>query len=155
GYELLIRGKYFTGSALCFEAAARGVILPIPAGLWHDQWIALVLSLAWPGRVTLVDRILYAYRQHENNQIGARRGSFARRAWKEVRSYADVRSEVQFFASALERFRQLAGRMAAGNEAAHQQAMLEQGLMHAQRRYDYIEGRLRWMDVLRPQRFRQ
>lgn len=115
-FKLLMRSCYFTGSALCFEAPLKKILLPIPAGVWHDQWIALIATLAAPGRILLLDESLYRYRQHSGNQIGARlptrgmlasshtaRITFLSRARQEVMSHWDVEMDVTFRSRAIQR----------------------------------------------------
>lgn len=155
-WEALVSGKYFTGSALCFRADVRPAILPIPEGAWHDQWIAFILALSCPGRLALLDRALYDYRQHAGNQIGARRGTFLKRAFREVSSFADVTADVRYRRAVLERLERLAqGGEVEQNSTARMKQVIEDSLWHAQRRCDFVDGQLPWGDFLRPERLRE
>lgn len=115
-FELLMRDFYFTGSALCFKGALKDLLMPIPAGVWHDQWIALIVSMIAPGQITLLDENLYRYRQHSRNQIGAHllsRASFVnadsgliallRKARWEISSRRDVAMDAEFCSMAIQR----------------------------------------------------
>jgi glycosyltransferase involved in cell wall biosynthesis len=67
---LLLNGNVATGTALCFRGTARQYLLPIETldQLWHDHWIALMLS----ARKTLgrLDEMLLQYRVHATQQVG-------------------------------------------------------------------------------------
>lgn len=115
-FELLVRNCYFTGSALCFKAEIKDLVTPMPAGVWHDQWIALIVSLIAPGQITLLDEKLYCYRQHSGNQIGARlptrsmlatshsaRVTFLRRVRQEVTSHEDIKMDIALRSMAIQR----------------------------------------------------
>lgn len=75
--EVLLRRQVVTGATLMFRAAARDLLLPIPADGVHDRWIALLLAAT--GTVTFIPVPLMKYRQHPANQIGARRKRVAER----------------------------------------------------------------------------
>jgi len=61
-----------TGASALFDVELAKIGTPIPAsGLHHDQWFAILASIH--GEVRPVYECLYAYRQHENNTIGAHR----------------------------------------------------------------------------------
>jgi glycosyltransferase involved in cell wall biosynthesis len=67
--DVLNRRDFVTGATLMFDARYRQTVLPVPDGWNHDGWIAFVLGAL--GRLTFVDRVLFRYRQHGGNQIGA------------------------------------------------------------------------------------
>lgn len=69
-FTILMRRQIVTGATLCFRASYRDLILPIPAGVVHDGWIALLIAAT--ADLALLDRPLVLYRQHESNQIGAK-----------------------------------------------------------------------------------
>ncbi|MFO0803415.1 MAG: glycosyltransferase family 2 protein [Gemmataceae bacterium] len=70
GFECLLRRHRVTGATMAFRAAFRDRILPIPEGWVHDAWIALILSATSP--CAFVAEPLIEYRQHSNQQQGAR-----------------------------------------------------------------------------------
>lgn len=69
-FEVLLRRSFAAGATMTFRAALRALVLPIPAGWVHDQWIAL-LAGAVSGVVGLAQP-LNAYRQHAGQVRGAR-----------------------------------------------------------------------------------
>jgi glycosyltransferase involved in cell wall biosynthesis len=69
--NVLLANNVVTGATMAFRARFRKAVLPIPAegGLYHDGWIALIISgLADIG---FVDQPLIKYRQHAAQQVGA------------------------------------------------------------------------------------
>jgi glycosyltransferase involved in cell wall biosynthesis len=69
--EVLLRHNVVTGATMVFRREALAPALPIPEDWVHDGWIALVLAANGP--VVAVAESLVDYRQHERNQIGARK----------------------------------------------------------------------------------
>lgn len=70
-FDVLLRQWLVTGATMTFRAEYRALVLPIP-GIWvHDGWIAFLLGAVAP--VALVDRPTVKYRQHPDQQIGARK----------------------------------------------------------------------------------
>jgi glycosyltransferase involved in cell wall biosynthesis len=66
---LLLKQDVVTGATLMFRAHYRDAVLPMPAGWFHDGWIALVVAAL--GKITFIPAALVKYRQHSNNEIGA------------------------------------------------------------------------------------
>jgi glycosyltransferase involved in cell wall biosynthesis len=69
--NVLLGNNVVTGATMAFRARFRDAVLPIPAagGLYHDGWIALIISgLADIG---FVGQPLIKYRQHAAQQVGA------------------------------------------------------------------------------------
>jgi glycosyltransferase involved in cell wall biosynthesis len=66
--ELLLRRNVVTGATCAVRRALLDAALPVPAGYWHDEWLALVAAacdgIAW------VDGILTDYRLHGGNAAG-------------------------------------------------------------------------------------
>ena len=77
GLDVLIRRSLVTGAATAIRKDLLRLALPFPAGWVHDEWLAVIAALA--GRVERTDAALLQYRQHEGNQIGARRRGFIER----------------------------------------------------------------------------
>ena len=76
-YESLFLNNYITGCTMLvkskFISQTNPCILPLPKGdkyMLHDYWTALIVSIQ--GKITPIYEPLIFYRQHENNQIGAR-----------------------------------------------------------------------------------
>jgi glycosyltransferase involved in cell wall biosynthesis len=71
GFEVLLSRNVVTGATLAFRSALRKSVLPIPPCWVHDGWIALIVS-AHSDIVAVTEPLIY-YRQHEQQQVGARR----------------------------------------------------------------------------------
>jgi glycosyltransferase involved in cell wall biosynthesis len=71
GLAVLLRRNVATGATMAFRANLREVLLPIPSGWIHDEWIATVTASV--SKITAIDERLIKYRQHSSNQIGATR----------------------------------------------------------------------------------
>lgn len=68
---VLMTRNVAVGATMAIRSDALHLALPVPEGWYHDEWIALALSLV--GRVGLIDEPLIEYRQHHANTIGAPR----------------------------------------------------------------------------------
>lgn len=79
--EVLLRHFTVTGATMAFHSNLRSLVLPIPNGWMHDGWIALLSSCCT--EVDFINEPLIFYRQHEFNQIGARRKGLRER-WNEA-----------------------------------------------------------------------
>lgn len=63
-----------TGCAAAFNRAAATLAFPAPPqAMQHDRWLALVCS--WFGQIQAIPHPLLLYRQHTQNQLGARAGT--------------------------------------------------------------------------------
>lgn len=71
GVQVLVRNNVVTGAMMMFRAELRDLFRPIPQAWMHDAWIALVLTAT--GACAMVQQPLADYRQHPQQQIGARR----------------------------------------------------------------------------------
>jgi hypothetical protein len=69
--EVLLRHQVVTGATLAFPARFRDVLIPIPPGCLHDQWIALLLVAIGTG--VAIDEPLIGYRQHATQTSGGER----------------------------------------------------------------------------------
>lgn len=75
--ELLKHSATF-GLTMAFRSSYKNLILPLPATtavpnsplMIHDAWIALLIAAV--ARVEIVDEVLTLYRQHDQQQTGAR-----------------------------------------------------------------------------------
>lgn len=83
GLDVLIRRSLVTGAATAIRKDLLRLALPFPAGWVHDEWLAVIAVLV--GRVERTDAPLLQYRQHEGNQIGARRRGIVERYFPNVR----------------------------------------------------------------------
>jgi glycosyltransferase involved in cell wall biosynthesis len=108
GIEVLIRQPAVTGATMAFRAKFKSFLHPMPPYWMHDRWIALMVTAV--SDVHFIEEPLIAYRQHSDNQIGARRKTFTYR-WQQL--FHSKRSNYQFelirFEGAAERFETSAG----------------------------------------------
>lgn len=81
GLEVLLKHVTVTGATLTMRSSLRQRVLPIPSGWMHDAWIALIAAASGALRTIPVPLILY--RQHDSNEIGARRRSLIER-WRDT-----------------------------------------------------------------------
>jgi glycosyltransferase involved in cell wall biosynthesis len=107
-FERLVRGSVVTGATLAFRASFRDRVLPVPPGVAHDAWIALVISATAP--MVALEEQLVLYRQHGGNQIGARKlGPAARLRRTRSIGALGIREKRTLCAAALERLEALGG----------------------------------------------
>ena len=69
--EVFLRRNLVTGATSGITKELARIAFPVPEGWIHDEWLALVCS--FHGEVRIVPRPTISYRQHESNQIGARK----------------------------------------------------------------------------------
>ena len=70
-FDVLLSRNVVTGCAMAFRGEFKRLLLPIPPSdtcLFHDYWIALVLSLV--SEVAIIEKPLVKYRVHASQQIG-------------------------------------------------------------------------------------
>ncbi len=72
--EVLLKRNVVTGATMAFREKFRGLILPIQDGWVHDAWIALIVAAN--ADLAFICQSLIKYRQHDSQQIGARKNSF-------------------------------------------------------------------------------
>ena len=78
-----------TGCATMINGSLRDPLLPIPAGaIMHDWWTALVASAF--GKIGFIDRPALKYRQHDRNEVGAKRWG-----WRFIRSRLSDPGEIR------------------------------------------------------------
>lgn len=70
GLAPLLRYNVATGATMMFRKRWRHLILPIAPDWIHDYWIALLIASI--GKIGVYNEPLILYRQHDNNQIGAK-----------------------------------------------------------------------------------
>lgn len=75
--QLLVQNNVVGGAVLMNQALAS-LVTAVPAHcVMHDQWLALLASAF--GHIHFVPEALYYYRQHQDNVLGAAKGSRVRR----------------------------------------------------------------------------
>ncbi len=81
-FERLLRFNVVTGVGMAFAASLRRLVLPIPDGWVHDEWVALLAAATRP--VRLIEEPLVDYRRHAQQQIGPAIGGW-REQWRIAR----------------------------------------------------------------------
>ncbi len=76
------------GASAVFRRSLLEVALPFPKEWIHYEWLAIVASSI--GRVDVLEDELIEYRQHQSNQIGARRDTFMGKVRKALASRGDT-----------------------------------------------------------------
>ncbi len=70
-FNALLRRNLVTGATTAFRRSLLKVAMPIPEGWLHDEWLGIMASAT--GKVKTLKTPLIGYRQHDNNQLGARK----------------------------------------------------------------------------------
>jgi glycosyltransferase involved in cell wall biosynthesis len=140
-FDALLRFNVVTGMSMMMRTSLRELVLPIPDGWVHDEWVALLASAV--GDVRFIDRPLVHYRQHTDQQIGgAVSGVMA-----QLR-YARLHMNAAYMNGMARRSRQAADRLSVDGlklrrlDAAH---LLRQRAEHYTRRVDPRLGMV-WRD---------
>lgn len=85
----LLRRNLVTGCTVMVRRSLLQSALPFPDEWVHDEWLGAIAASV--GKVQLLRESLLDYRQHDTNQIGARRPTFADR-FSRLRESRDVRA---------------------------------------------------------------
>ena len=83
-FDVFLRRNLVTGATAMFRRSLRAQALPMPPEWVHDEWLGIVAAAV--GRVDVLEEALIDYRQHDGNQIGARRDSVAGKVRKALAS---------------------------------------------------------------------
>lgn len=87
-FDVLLRRNLVTGATTMFRKSLLKSALPFPRQWLHDEWLAIVASAI--GRIDVLEDELIEYRQHDGNQIGARRDSFLTKVQKAFAARGDT-----------------------------------------------------------------
>jgi hypothetical protein len=110
-FDVFLRRNLVTGATTVLRRSLLEQAAPFPREWVHDEWLAIVASAI--GRVDVIEDALIEYRQHESNQIGARRDSFMGKVRKALASRGTIHHERARKAELLlERLLSLGGRVA-------------------------------------------
>jgi hypothetical protein len=90
-FDVLLRRNLVTGATTVFRRVLLADALPLPVEWVHDEWLGIVASTM--ARVDLLEQPLIEYRQHESNQIGARRDTFREKVRKALASRGNTHVE--------------------------------------------------------------
>lgn len=142
--DVLLPGWTVTGATMAFRSRFKNLVLNIPTDLplIHDGWIALMIASV--AGVSFVEEPLIKYRQHTDQQIGARERKInesrasglggAREAMQRTNSYDDM---IQIGIRARERLTESRD----SYESAGALSRLEARLQHLRARADLPEGK--------------
>jgi glycosyltransferase involved in cell wall biosynthesis len=148
-FDVLLKFNVVNGAALAFRAELREVVLPVPEGWIHDEWIALLASAL--GEVRMMERVWVKYRQHGAQQVGPGVTGL-RGQWR----YARQRMGPSYFEGMERRTRQACERLELAQE--HGWKLPTEKLTRLRQRLGHYERRLalrrrargvRWPTVLR------
>lgn len=76
-FEVLVKRNIVTGATMAIRRSVIAQGFDVPHGWIHDEWLAMVA--ATQGRVDCLEAATIDYRQHGNNQVGARPRGFVER----------------------------------------------------------------------------
>jgi glycosyltransferase involved in cell wall biosynthesis len=88
------------GAMLAVRKEAKPFITPFrfPSGIWHDEWITIVLSCM--GKMKLMNDKLVAYRLHSGQQAGVGKDSADVIAWsKKIKTEKSLQADPDFYLS--------------------------------------------------------
>ena len=125
GLEVLLKHVTVTGATLTIRSSLRQRALPIPTGWMHDAWVAVIAAAS--GGLRAIPAALIFYRQHDSNEIGARRPSLAER-WRDT-FHTD---RMSYYNGEITRYHVVKERMLSfpGNLRADSPILLEAKLRH-------------------------
>ena len=129
-FTVLLRRNLVTGATVVFRRTLLTRAAPLPVEWVHDEWLAAIAAAQSPGAVRLVPEPLIDYRQHDANEIGARRPTTADR-WAKLREPRAERASLL-----AERTRLLAERLRALDVAPDRLALAQAKHAHEARRRD-------------------
>ncbi|MDM0028708.1 glycosyltransferase family 2 protein [Variovorax saccharolyticus] len=110
-FDVFLRRNLVTGATTLFRRSLLEQALDFPKEWLHDEWLGIVASAI--GRVDVLEDELIEYRQHESNQIGARRDTFLGKVRKALASRGTTHQDRARKAELLlERLRSLGDRVA-------------------------------------------
>lgn len=98
-FEVVMRRSFVTGATTALRRQLIDLALPIGLDWIHDEWLAAVAAAV--GKIDFIDAPLIDYRQHDGNQIGARKRTLAMK-WQDL-----VLPRRQFLADEAMRLRRL------------------------------------------------
>lgn len=87
GFSALLGRNLVTGTTTIFRRELLGRAVPFPHVWVHDEWLAIIAAAS--GRIDFLTDQLVDYRQHDGNEIGARKLSLRDR----VRKFREPREE--------------------------------------------------------------
>lgn len=127
-FAVLVKRNIVTGATMAIRRSVIAYGNEVPPGWIHDEWLAM--SAATQGRVDCLETPTIDYRQHGNNQIGARPRGFIERLTGNGISRPDFMSRMLVRTQSL-MHRSASGQLRLSSPAMH---LLSERLRHAQLR---------------------
>ncbi|SDD67715.1 Glycosyltransferase involved in cell wall bisynthesis [Variovorax sp. CF079] len=90
-FDVFLRRNLVTGATTVFRRSLLAQAMPLPSEWVHDEWLGIIAAAT--GQVDMLEQPWIEYRQHEANQIGARRDSFAGKVRKALASRGRIHVE--------------------------------------------------------------
>lgn len=90
-FDVFLRRNLVTGATTVFRRSLLAQAMPLPREWVHDEWLGIIAAAV--GQVDMLEQAWIEYRQHEANQIGARRDSFAGKVRKALASRGRIHVE--------------------------------------------------------------
>ena len=87
-YNMVYLYNVVTGCTILSKKKYINKILPLPnnKNMLHDHFISLVVSLSG-GKISYLDKATIKYRQHDNNQVGAKKYTSTLKSFDDVRNH--------------------------------------------------------------------
>ena len=92
-FDALIRRNIATGATMAVRRRLLDLALPTPHNWLHDEWLATIAAGLGQGTVGVLEEHLIDYRQHDRNQIGARRPSVREKIDRMFRSRGNFHAQ--------------------------------------------------------------
>ena len=141
--EILIHHNVVTGATMAFRKNIKDLILPIPEGWVHDEWIALLAS-AVGSRGIFIDEPLIRYRLHDRQLIGIGIGSDKKFNLIEQFKRANNNTKAEFYKNQAEGFIYISDQLNLTNKVTKEtNKLLEGKIAHLQAR-QWLHGHSRW-----------
>lgn len=108
--SVLLRRNVVTGATMALRADYRDLLLPIPSGWVHDGWFALLIAAV--AECAAIGEPLMEYRQHPQQQIGARKqGLFQQYQRVKQRGSRELEAIAEEYLAARDRLRRFQNRL--------------------------------------------
>ena len=122
-FSVFLKHHVVTGATLAFKKSLCRYALPIPSSWAHDAWLSIIASAF--GRVSVVSERLVAYRQHDNNVVGAKTSGLL----DDVIRALSVDRE-SWYRSEILRWNELQQRLQNSNRISAEYRLLEEKIEH-------------------------
>ncbi|MFC4323391.1 glycosyltransferase family 2 protein [Litchfieldia salsa] len=75
--DVLLKKNVITGATMAVKSESINKTTPFPNKWIHDAWVAMIVASMNDGEIILIDDNMIKYRQHSNNQLGAKKRNLA------------------------------------------------------------------------------